>query len=58
MNWDGLDYLAAAALIVLLSVGIIVVRRGLKRPSLRLTGTLLVVLLVALIWAQLAVGLI
>ncbi|MCR9269315.1 MAG: hypothetical protein ACX94B_12520 [Henriciella sp.] len=58
MDWDGLDYLAAGVLVGLLTVGIILVRRELKRPILRWAGTLLVVLLVALIWAQLAVGLI
>lgn len=58
MDWDGLDYLAAGVLIGLLTGGIMFVRRKLRRPILCWAGTLLVVLLVALIWGQLAVGLI
>ncbi len=56
MNWDALDYLAAAILLGGGLAAYLIARRLIANPRLRLLAGLAVIAVVALIWAELAVG--
>lgn len=56
MNWGMEDIIVAAILIACLIGGVFLAWRVLKRPLLRLCATTIVCLIIALIWAELAVG--
>ena len=58
MNWDLYDYVAAAALLIATGLGVFLCLKLVKNPSSRWLAIGLVVAGIALIWIQLAVGLI
>lgn len=58
MNWDLYDYVAAAALLIAAGLGVFLCLKLVKKRSRRWLAIGLVVAGIALIWVQLAVGLI
>ena len=56
MNWDALDYFAATVLIGAVVIGTLLAWKLISRPGLRIAASAGVLLLVALVWVQLAVG--
>ena len=58
MNWDLYDYVAAAALLIAAGLGVFLCLKLVKNRSRRWLAIGLVVAGIALIWIQLAVGLI
>ena len=58
MNWDGLDFVAAAVLVGGGAGAYMIVTRMITDKRLRVLAGLGVITIVALIWVQLAVGII
>ena len=58
MNWDLYDYVAAAALLIAAGLGVFLCLKLVKNRARRWLAIGLVVAGIALIWGQLAVGLI
>ena len=58
MNWDLYDYVAAAALLIGAGLGVFLCSQLVKKRARRWLAIGLVVAGIALIWVQLAVGLI
>ena len=58
MNWDIYDYLAASVLILGASLAILAVRKMISRRGPRILAPVAILLLLGLVWAQLAVGLV
>ena len=58
MNWDLYDFVAAAALLIAAGLGVFLSLKLVKNRSRRWLAIGLVVAGIALIWVQLAVGLI
>ena len=56
MNWGLEDFLAAGALLFTAGVLVVLALRSFQRPGQRAMAVAAVILLLALVWAELAVG--
>lgn len=58
MNWDIYDYIAASLILLITLAAISAIRTWIRSPRKRLLAIVGVLVLIALVWVQLAVGLI
>lgn len=58
VDWTLFDFMLAAALLILTGMGIRAILHSVKNTQIRRWGVVLLVLLLVLVWMELAVGLI
>ena len=58
VTWDALDYAAAIFLIGAATTAVLIVWRRVKKNTYRIISALIILMVLALVWAQLAVGIV